>query len=70
MRLPRDLVEQIRELSIKNDRSLSGELREALRLYIYVVDQLHNGKDDDVEHTADVFAVYASFASGKKWTRR
>lgn len=34
VRLPRELVEQIRSLAVKHDRSLSAELRRALRLYI------------------------------------
>jgi predicted transcriptional regulator len=34
VRLPRELVEQVRELAVEHDRSLSAELRQALRRYI------------------------------------
>jgi predicted transcriptional regulator len=34
VRLPRDLVDQIRRLAERHDRTLSAELREALRHYI------------------------------------
>ena len=34
VRLPRDLVEQVREMAVKHDRTLSAELRVALRHYI------------------------------------
>lgn len=36
-RLPLNLVEEIRELAVKHDRSLSAELREALRHYLKTV---------------------------------
>jgi hypothetical protein len=34
VRLPRDLVEEIRALADEHDRSLSAELRQALRSYL------------------------------------
>jgi predicted transcriptional regulator len=34
VRLPRELIEQVRKLAIEHDRSLSAELREALRAYV------------------------------------
>jgi predicted transcriptional regulator len=34
VRLPRELVEQVRRLAIRHDRSLSAELRVALAAYV------------------------------------
>ena len=34
MRLPRDLIERVRALARDHDRSLSAELRHALRQYV------------------------------------
>jgi Arc-like DNA binding domain len=34
VRMPRGLIEQVRELAVANDRTLAAELRVALRYYI------------------------------------
>jgi len=34
VRIPRDLVEEVRRIAISHDRSLSAELRIAMRAYI------------------------------------
>lgn len=46
IKLPRDLVDQIRPLAVAHNRSLSGELREALQRYI-------DAQKDGVDWTAE-----------------